>query len=277
MYRLTTFQILATTTTLTLPTARPRHYVGAGKADTAQFFPLAGGGLLDGLSQNEPAVTQGVPIPVRGAIHRGSQTAAQLETQYRALRQAVGTRGKLTRVWNSSGNSEWCYARLLALDAVEEVMNQTYLELDMLIQMFSPCWYGTANSDNFTLSAGSGNSNTLTVNNGGNAPIDNAVITITCGSTTITGVEIKHMLGATIWNHLTWSGSLTAAQTLEFDAGAHTVEKQGADDYPAFDFGASHKEAVMFRLWAGDNTVVVILTGGGTNAVVNFAFNDGHL
>jgi hypothetical protein len=143
-------------------------------------------------------------------------------------------------------------------------------------QKLSPVWYGTVHAEQRDLT-GDGVADVTFANNG-NAYIDNAIITITAGTATVTAVNIQHRTGGgIIYNELVWSGSLASSQILVIDCGAFTVLKNGVDDYQNFSLGANHREVPWFRLWNGTNNVRVTLTGGvGTEpATIGLDYYDG--
>lgn len=272
MYWLTKFNVLGTD--YTLPSPRPQHYVGVGSVDRGIFTPLPTGGVYDNYGIDPAPVSQ-QQIPWRGALALRGMTAAQLETYEANLRSLLGKRGSLYRTWDSSSNAQFCDARLVSYDATRG-MPGNYLDVDLTFQMISPLWNGAAHTHTFTKAEITTASGIVSLTNSGNANQDNVVITITAQTSAITALDIKKesATGATIYDHLTWDGTLVAGDSLVIDTGAYSVMNDGTSDYSSFVLGASHREDHWFRLWASANRIEIAITGGGDTSTVKFEYYD---
>jgi hypothetical protein len=229
-------------------------------------------------------------VTVTGAISTNGQTAAQLETQERALRALEGTRGKLWRQWDSSGTWEWVWARCLPVNSNWGLENSNYIDLTFPFQAESAVWNGEKHGvdwytddghftdeglytdeglgDSFTLT---GSPQTCTVTNTGNAPVYNPIITITAGNANITALDLAV---AGIW-HVVYTGTIAATKSLVINCGAWSAVNDGTEDYAHFDISTSHTVEALARLAVGANAVVVTYTGGGVGSAIYFDFSDG--
>jgi hypothetical protein len=269
MYQLTQFGIY------TLPNYDTVSDIGSG--DTRmRLHDLPEGGAYDDQSAIEHA-TAGAQL-ITKACTAYYESESDMLTNMRLLREYAGVQQTLYRTALATGDIEWCKARCKKIDMVRKSGNKFTLDMTFHFLRLSPVWYGDAHAEQRDLTGG-GVTNDLIFANNGNAYIDNAIITITAGTGTITQVIARHTtVGGTIYNDLVWNGSLSTAQVLEIDCGAFTVKKNGVDDYANFSLGAGHREVPWFRLWAeANNYVKVILTGGtGTEpATIDLDYYDG--
>ena len=271
--------------TTTLPIYRPRTDVGTSGSKLL-VTDLPGGGVFDGLGDDDapPARTT---IPKRCTIVGATDDAA--DTEFQTLRALRGKRDRLYRR-RADGDVEWCYARLEKIDSERVASNLTHLNIAMLFLMLSPIWYGAEHGvpwfldagefldtglafdtdDTFTLST---SPKTCIVNNGGDKPVSNCILTITAGSAAITALTIA-IAGISEFDY---TGTIAIGKALVVDCGALTVENDGADDYAHFALDASnHKIDDWLRLAAGNNSVVVTRTGGDVDSTILFSFSDGR-
>lgn len=201
--------------------------------------------------------------------HRGTMVSdddADMESDARALAVLRGTYAKLYREWRDGG-TEWIWARCIAVRGRRQ--RGMYLHQDWEFQFLalSPTWNGTAHDDDTTLNS---SPKALTVTNGGDAVVRNAVITVTAGGANITALTIA--AGSA---EISYSGTITAGQALVIDCGALTVKNNGTGDYANFSLTVNHTVIDWMPLEPGNNSVTVTFTGGSTDSVVNFAFYDG--
>ena len=258
---------------VSLPLQQLNMDVGAGQIDTGIFLDLPGGGVYDALGENQ-AMRKGQVVTHQGAISALSQTGAQLETQERALRALLGKHGTLTRKWDSSGNSETCLARCLGYSSQRNPENLRYLFVNMTFELLGAVWKGTAHDDTTTLNT---SPKSITVNNGGNAPVDDIVMTIRAYGTNITALTIARQFGGVTLNEVQYVGVINTTQNVIIDFGAKSVRNFGVGDYDHFSFGSNHKQDAWMRLDPGNNTIIVTKTGGGSTSTIEIAFSDGHL
>lgn len=214
---------------------------------------------------------------------------SNLTTQVNAIRAKRGKRGQLWRQ-HRDGSTEWTYARLLEARGVGDVVIPWRQPLSLTFLMLSPIWYGTLHSGPWTLNSGktlnsglelNAPSNTTTLNtspkditviNGGNATVDNPVITVTAGGANITALTIRN---ATSGAELTFSGTITGGQALVINAGAGSVKNNAVNAYSSFGFGVNHTIDAWFPLVPGSNSITVTKTGGSTNSTIKFEHSDG--
>lgn len=270
--------------TLTLPTARPALTVGAPPVQSAITAVAAGGGY-DGLGT---AQARGKPFTI---VHNcalystSSQTAIQ--TQLDAIKAVVGTRSRLYRRM-PDGSLNWITARLVSLDATRTIDNQNYLDISLTFQASEYPWHGLRHGDGWVLDAGeyfdtglafdeSGltvpmpTSGTVSVTNGGNATVRNAIITVTAAGTNITEITLTKS-GET---DLKYVGTIVAGQSLVINCGAYSVKNNGVDDYANFSRETNHVIAEWLNLAPGVNTIGTTRTGGNASSSITFTFDDG--
>lgn len=246
---------------------------------------VSAGGGYDGLGASQSRAKP-FTISHNCAIYSASSQTA-IQTQLDALKALVGTRGRLYR--RMPDNSlQWITARLVTLDATRTIANNNYLDISLTFQVAEYPWRGNHHGDGWVLDAGeyfdtglvfdeSGlsvpmpASGTVTVTNGGNATVRNAVITITAAGTNITELTLTKS-GET---DLKYVGTITAGQSLVIDCGAYTVKNNGVDDYANFSRETNHVIAEWLALAAGANTIGTTRTGGNNSSSITFTFDDG--
>lgn len=259
--------------------------IGVAPVDL-RTFPLATGGVYDPLGSNQ-AASRGMTIIDRSSFV--GQTAAELEADVLSMRALVGVRDKLIRM-RDSGAFEWIYARLLKCNAIRRPANVFSLDVELEFAMHSAVWNGERHGDGWLLDSGeyldtslvvdeetgdkyrlyAGTTN-LTITNGGNAPVKNAILTITAANVAITGLTITKS-GET---HLVYAGMIAAGNSLVIDCGEWSVKNNAVDDYANFSFGANHAIDGMLTLDPGANVLQIIKTGGNINDTLTIEFYDG--
>jgi hypothetical protein len=245
-----------------LPTAggdQPQGGVGARSGLVA----LPGGGSFDAWG-SERARLRPQEITVEG--YWSAASVAAMEAKLAKLKALAGVRSKL---WRSNGVSQqWRYARLMQVDSPAREGTPTIDEVSLVFEALPGPWYGTAHDDTTTLDT---SPKAITVTNGGNMWVTNAILTLTAGSAKITEVVIS-MTGV---SEIQWTGSLAAGQSLAIDCGARSVKKAGADAYAGFALGAGHAVEDWLRLEPGNNSIVVSLMGGSTDSTLRVQYADG--
>ena len=220
--------------------------VGGGEV-AARCVTMAGGGLYDAWG-GETAPRGLTTIAKKGDVV--STSAANFRTALNAIKAKIGKRGVLWRQWDD-GTEEWCIARLTGESSSRTPGNILDLPVDLTFTMVSPVWYGK--TINTVSGSFAGASATLSLPNDGNAPVANAVITLTSPASapaTITSLVVSKS-GQT---YFTWSGSLAAGQSLVIDCGAKSVKRAGINAY-ALVFSTSHTISDWLRLDPGANSV----------------------
>lgn len=267
--------------TVNLPSSRPSHDIGAGQVDV-RFPEMQGGGLFDSLGSGQ-AVLRGMAISWQGA--------ALTQAQFTALRGMFGKRDKLYRK-RDDGQYEWAYARMMRLDAPRTTENWNYIDVTAAFELLSAHWSGERHGDGWLLDEGeyidaglaldeaSGDSYklyaatvNLVINNAGNTPVKDAILTITAFNVAITGLTITKSSET----HLVYAGTISPGNSLVIDCGAWSVKNDGVDDYANFSFGGSHATDEILVLDPGDNTIQVVKTGGNINDTLAIEFSDGWI
>jgi hypothetical protein len=214
----------------------------------------------------------GREVTISGVFVSSSMTA--LDTLLDTWRAVVGTRGLLT-VTLASAATRTRYARLTALDLEIEPGPARMQRFSMTYRLEGDIWLGTAHvgtgDDLVTLNT---SPKVMTINNAGNAPVYNAVLTLTAGAANITAVTIANAATGYV-SSVTYTGTVTAGQALVLDAGAWTVKNNGVDAYAGITYGATHAVDGLLVLGPGNNSITITLTGGSTDSTAAYAFHDG--
>lgn len=225
-----------------LPRRRSIAHLGIYRGDIAYLVTHAGDGL----------------VAHDGNTLIAGEAKTMLRQQVDALRAKIGQVDSLWRLREDDGALQWVTARLLSVgydQRVEAVYTAT------LRSQFETLMAGWRSQAARTASVAYPTTyRRLLVHNGGNLPVDDAIVTVTASSTitsltiTTTGVDLR------------WAGSLTAGQVLTIDCGRRTVVKAGASAYAGFSLGSGHTTAGWLPLAVGDNRLIVLGTGTGTVA-----------
>lgn len=181
-----------------------------------------------------------------------------LRQQVDALRSRLGAVGSLWRLREDDGSLQWVTARLMSVGYDQRVEDRLSATLRSTFETLMAGWRSqAARTASVAYPAAA---RRLLIHNGGNLPVDDAILTITASSTitsltiTMTGVDLR------------WTGSLTAGQTLTIDCGRRTVVKAGASAYAGWSLGSGHTAAGWLPLAVGDNLLQVTGSGAGTVA-----------
>jgi len=250
-------------TATALPQAMASQDLGAGPVQS-QAVELPGGGWFDpaGSGQARPRLRE---LVARGRLSATSETA--LDTAWAAWRALVGTRSKLWLTMGD-GSQRWRWARLVEVPALSEAEHVLWQPLSLRFELLSEVWQGAAHSEVTGLDE---SPQACGAPNNGNAPVRNAVVTLTAAGTNITAATFT-MTGV---SQFSWAGTLLVGNSLVIDCGARTVKNNGADAYSGFSLGAGHAIAEWLRLVAGLNSVLVARTGGSSASTVTISYNDG--
>lgn len=226
------------------------------------------GGGFDVLGTASAPLATPYTISHSGLLRASS--LANLKTLLDGWRAAVGSRGTLTRrTFGSSPTSQTVSARLIQVQTQTEPVHQ--------FGVFQPATFLFATSDEFWRASSSSSASvaldaspkTLTVTTTGNAPVRDAVVTITAQTSAITVVTVA-ISGVAEW---TYTGSIAAAAALVVDCGARTVRSgAGVDLYSGFALGNNHASDQWLPLVVGANTVTITKTGGGATSTCAVAY-----
>lgn len=248
---------------------------------------LPGGGVYDPWGEEEAPRDKTI-ITHTGAVIEDS--GADLTDTVRALRAKRGDVGRLWRRWVTDAGSEveWCQARLLAITGKKDRSEPFRQILNFAWVMESPMWYGehhgpwTLDSgidldSGYYLDSGSitttltGSPQTVNITNGGNGRVEDAIITITAGSSAITTLSVT-IAGRVAF---TFNASIPSGQALVINAGNWSVKKNGVDAWGNFTLSGTHYENSILPLLPGVNALVVVYSGGGTGSTIALSFSDG--
>jgi hypothetical protein len=240
-----------------------------------------GGGFDAWGSDQAPA---NFPVSLQYRVLVADATAATYVATVNALRALGRTRAYLYRQ-GQDGTIQRALARLAGISAMDSVETFNAIELAFDFEVWEH--WGSSYAHGFVLDAGyffddgltfdslststtlTTNPQTVVVANGGNLPVDDAIVTFTAGDAAITVITI--LCGSAVWE---WTGTLAAGKSLIVDAGAWSVTNDSADAYAGFVFYPQHALAGILRLAPGNNSVIIWHTGGGTGSTVSFGFSD---
>ena len=279
-YRITAFGAVP------LPDAMTEDDLSTGRV-ASSLVPTLGGALdIYGTRQRAPGKQE---IEVRGMYvgevrylvsHAGDQLVDHagnlliagssrnwLRQQVDALRGMVGRRDQLWRRRDEDGVRQWRTARLLGVHMEQDTERWAaeVAEVRATFEAAQGAWRGVAAVvDTASLTANVTATETVTVL--GNAPVEDAIITLTATGT-ITSLRVRVLALGIDW---TWAGTLTAGQSLVVDCGALTVRKAGLDAYSGFTLNAGHTAAGWLPLAVGDNAVLLLATGTGTATISHY-------
>lgn len=186
-----------------------------------------------------------------------------LRDQILTLRAKLGVLGTLYRTLLPGTTRQWVTARLLSVSHPQTTEDRLFkAELSCTFESSMNAWREEA----FVTSAISmiNGPVALAVAVGGFATVEDAIITI-APSATITSLRVTG--NGIDW---TWTGSLTAAQTLVIDCGAQTVLKGSVDAYSGFSLGAGHTAQSWLPLAPGTNVLNITANNTGTFTVQHY-------
>jgi len=284
--------------TTTLPNYNPKTPVGTGGVKDA-LVDVPGDGAYDAWSTH-PAPGKPYHLrkkctlyeePVDGTHAALVAARTALQTALDALKALEGTRDKLFAVLLSDGSERWAWARCVKVDGTREpgaYLTQV-VEIDFLVN--PPFWHGVDHGG-WTFDSGEdfddglyfdaadfaftldGSPKSVTVTNGGNKIVDDMIITVTAGSAAITALDIKKYYGATIYGHVSYSGTIAIGKSLVIDCGAVSVVNDGTGDANHFTIESDHRNDRWIRLNVGDNTIVITYTCAAADSTIEFSFKD---
>jgi len=276
MYSITRFGAV------TLPIYNTEYTLGTVPADGSGILSV-GADVWDSYgSQRAPAK---FPMPVRYQGIVSQSTLAALRTEFDGLRALTGQREWLYRTANNDATVQQALARLVSVDVQRSVEHSYHFELIFNFLQLGP-WRGNSHSDwrfdsgevlddgltfdatDFQTTFASASAG-LTLLNSGNLPVEDAVLTVTAGSGTISNVAV---VGTGIdWQILT---TVAAGQSLVVDCGSRSVQVNGTDAYRNFSLGNNHSLRNWLYLEPGNTVITTTLTGTYTGAQVSVAFRD---
>lgn len=248
-----------------------------GTADSnAALYSLAGGSLFDPLGSTRAVA---IPTTITKAGQLVGSTRDEVYASFNTLRSLRGKRRKLERVIFSGDDAQdrerqWTWARCMGVNrgvGRTHVM-QFYLPVELEFQQLSPAWYGRYRSasgwvldDGYLLDDGyslddpgnvfavtAGGNTNITLTNGGNENVTDAIITLTTGDVALTGVRI---IGPN--TNIYYGGTILANRSVVINCGAFSVKNDGASDYNNFTLDPSHASRYWLMLEPGSNAITV--------------------
>jgi hypothetical protein len=272
---------------LVLPNYDPQINLGTGQALSA-LVELPGGGVFDQYG-DEDRPMRPMKFTKRAVIH--DENRSTLQDLFDALKAYAGKKESISLL-SLDGDEEyrWAEGSVEVIDGPRRPgdMYTQDVEINWLIDR--PLWHGALRAgwyfdDGYYLDDGlyfdESNSTTLdaspktvTANNGGNATVEDAIITVTAGSAPITALKIERQVSGTTYEELDFTGTIATGKALVIDVGAWSVLNDGVDAFNDLAMGSDHKSECLLKLLPGDNTIIVTITGGSTDSTIAFAYYD---
>jgi len=189
-----------------------------------------------------------------------------LRNQVAALTEKRGVRGALVRKRFDDDVREQKTARLLAIGWRQTGQaGHLIAEVECTFETLDDAWR-LETAATATASPTAGVLTALNPDNGGEATILDAVLTVECTSGTITQLDIDANVGI----DLVWTGSLATGETLTMDCGAQTVQVDGVDSYSGFALGSGHTVAGWLLLEPGLTPLTVLCAGGAADVTITY-------
>lgn len=269
---------------VTLPVLGKTHDMGSGASRMLNVD--SPDGQVD-LLGNERAKRGPYTLPVSCTLY--DTTPANVQTN---LDQLKAMRGKVDKLWMElyDGSERWIKARLDSVSGPRKINNGLYISLTLAFYIKEQSW-SCANHGPWLFDDGEyfdsglyfdggesyaldSSPKSITVNNGGNVDVDDLIMTVTARTSNITALVIKRLDGATVLEHLIYSGTILVGESLVVNCGSLSVQNDGAGDSAHLTRGTDHTYDGWMRLEPGDNTIQVTRTGGGADSTIDFNFYD---
>lgn len=236
-----------------------------GTSDTeteAQNIPVAG--VVWGETEYLEDEAGNIVVDEAGVAVTSGDAATVLHSKLSALSQSVKKRGKLWRIRMSDDVRQWKRARFQSMSQPQAVRDRDFMAtVTCHFETAMTNWHAAA-ATTVSGNATDGTPLYLVVSNAG-VTVDDAVLTVTCSSGTITSVALTCAALDVAW---TWTGSLTTGQALVVDAGNQEVSENAVNAYSGFSL--TGVASGVMPIETGTWVFVVTLTGG--TGVVSLSF-----
>jgi hypothetical protein len=229
---------------------------------------VIGGAAVSGFGTGDAPLAYPYNISYSGSFY--AATAAALRTKLDELRAQVGKYDKLWRRAEDDNTLHWAWAKLAQLTTSNDVTHAKTRHQPVTLEFqVQSGWHG----ENIQEAAGNLTTETpvtIVVNNTGNAPVLDAVLTVTADDAAITSVVVV------ISPHCDWTydGSIAAGEAVIVDAGAFSIKNDGTGDYANFEFGAGQTVPEWLRFDPDKISLVITITGGGTTPTATVDYYD---
>jgi hypothetical protein len=173
---------------------------------------------------------------------------------------------------NPASAERWCWARVIDISMPEDRGRHSDLwqKVQITWQVSDPAWLTAGNSNALwgdfnwgsgTWGGGSGTtitgSGTITLTNNGNLPTPVDIAIRPTSGNVATDPIIRRIVGGAAVDQLSWTGTLTAADTLNIRASSQSVYLNAVDAYDSR-FSALTTDWLLAE--PGSNTIQIILT-----------------
>lgn len=190
-----------------------------------------------------------------------------LRIQIAALQQLIGKRASLwRRRLDDTSIEQWKTARLVHCPWPQSYEDgAAKAEVSAVFETSMVGW----RSETLTTSSVEVNSNVkaLSVFNGGEFMVDDAIIRVLASGSNITSVTIECVETGV---DLRFTGTIADGNNLYINCGPGTVLNNGVDAYSDFALGSSHTARCWLPLQVGQNPIVVRVTGQGTVYIYHY-------
>jgi len=254
MYHLTQFGVA-------LPPGQVRVEAGTG-AVIGHYVALPGGGIYDTIGTGQAG--RGT-MRVRLLCELTGEDAADLKSQFNALRQQIGVRRALRRRWDCDDEAtEWVWARLEEIRAETQPRLPLWLPVELRFLLLAAYWRGTERTEEFV-----GGSGDITLANSGNITVTHTKITVTGITAMAGGISVTNAtLGGVGW---AWQGALGVADVLVVDTDSKSVTLNGV---AAYDQLVLLGDSAAWLPLAPSGNLIELDMGAGSASVV-FEWDDG--
>lgn len=256
-YKLTSFD------QLTLPQYNRESGIDTGPGQPG-YIPTVNGGF-DVYGSDVAPVNTPFTATLRCIV--SEETDAGQRAAIDALRAKARVRGRLVRQSDDAA-THFAWARLNQVQYRRAYGNRGYQILDFTWSLESE-WYAERSDQIETLN---GSPFTLSVENEGNRPVANAIITISADDANLTAVTLTTTNGT----HLVWTGTVTSGNDLVIDCGAKSITNNGVNAYSGLSYGGNHSIDDWLRI-VGAMDITITYTGGGSAPTVTIAFDHGWM
>lgn len=191
--------------------------------------------------------------------------AASFSAKVNALRAKRGTRGQLIRYQMGNNARQWVTARLLDVRQMQDVKDrEVKAELTCVFETVMDAWHSeTITTSTKTIAA---TVESLSIYNGGNATVHDAVATMTATST-LTSLRIQN---AAAGIDLTWTGTLATGTSLVIDNGLRTIRNNGVDAFSGLVRNAGHTAKGWLPIPVGLNLWTITSSASGSISVGHY-------
>ena len=191
-----------------------------------------------------------------------------LRSQIAALWRQLGVYGQLWRRWHTDATKkQWKQARLLHVP-----WQQSYGDVGLMANV--SCVFETEQiawreetQQSVSESVADGVLKQVSAHNDGDVPINDAVLTVTRTSGTITSFTV---VSTALGVDFVWTGTIGAGESVVLNNGSQTIKRGTTDVYSGLTLNAGHTVDGWLPLRRGSNPLIVQVNGGAATVAVTY-------